>query len=89
MDKVLEKGTKETEMLHVYSSNYSNILVSDWLKLVYNTVIITQQNILHMDISFKEVADGNSYHDLNESWVRDWQGEWNEQPQYILDGGIN
>lgn len=89
VDKVLEKGTKETELLHVYSSNYSNILISDWLKLVYNTVIITQQNILHMDISFKEVADGNSYHDLNESWVRDWQGEWNEQPQYILDGGAN
>ena len=89
VDKVLEKGTKETELLHVYSSNYSNILVSDWLRLVYNTVTITQQNILHMDISFKEVADGNSYHDLNESWVRDWQGEWNEQPQYILDGGAN
>ena len=89
VDKVLEKGTKETELLHVYSSNYSNILVSDWLEMVYTTVEITNKNVLNINITFKKIADANDRPEFTEDWMKEWQGEWDEQPQYILDGGDN
>lgn len=89
IDKVLEKGTQEAELLHVYSGTYTNVLLSDWLEMVYKTVSITDKTVLNVDISFKKIADANDHPDISESWMKEWQGEWNEQPQYILDGGVN
>lgn len=89
VDKVLEKGTQEAELLHVYSGTYTNVLLSDWLEMVYKTVSITDKTVLNVDISFKKIADANDRPDISESWMKEWQGEWNEQPQYILDGGVN
>ena len=89
VDKVLEKGTQEAELLHVYSGTYTNVLLSDWLEMVYKTVSITDKTVLNVDISFKKIADANDRPDLSESWMKEWQGEWAEQPQYILDGGVN
>ena len=89
VDKVLEKGTQEAELLHVYSGTYTNVLLSDWLEMVYKTVSITDKTVLNVDISFKKIADANDRPDISESWMKEWQGEWAEQPQYILDGGVN
>lgn len=89
VDKVLEKGTKEVDLLHIYSSNYNNVLLSDWLEMVYTPVEITNKNILNITISFKKIADANDRPEFTEDWMKEWQGEWNEQPQYILDGGVN
>ena len=86
---MLEKGTKEADLLHVYSSTYNNLLLSDWLEMVYTPVEITNKNILNITISFKKIADANDHPEFTEDWMKEWQGEWNEQPQYILDGGVN
>lgn len=89
VDKVLEKGTKEVDLLHIYSSNYNSILLSDWLEMVYTTVEITNKNVLNINITFKKIADANDLPEFTENWMKEWQGEWREQPQYILDGGGN
>ena len=41
--------------------------------------------MLNVNLLFREIADANDRSEL----AVDWQGEWNEQPQYILDGGVN
>ena len=89
VDKVLEKGIKEVDLLHIYSSTYSNLLLSDWLEMVYTTVEIRNKNVLNINITFKKTADANDRPEFTEDWMKEWQGEWKEQPQYILDGGIN
>ena len=83
VEKLLEKGTIEVELLHVYNSNYS-IILSDWLRTI-NSTIEASNNVLNVNLLFREIADANDRSEL----AVDWQGEWNEQPQYILDGGVN
>jgi len=83
VEKLLEKGTKEVELLHVYNSNY-NIILSDWLRTI-NSIVEASNNVLNVNLLFREIADANDRSEL----AVDWQGEWNEQPQYILDGGVN
>ena len=83
VEKLLEKGTKEVELLHVYSSNY-NIILSDWMRSI-NSTVEGSNKVLNVNLLIKEIADANDSSEL----AIDWQGEWDEQPQYILDGGSN
>ena len=83
VEKLLEKGTTEVELLHVYYSNYS-IILSDWLRTI-NSTVEASNNVLNVNLLFREIADANDRSEL----AIDWQGEWDEQPQYILDGGVN
>ena len=83
VEQLLEKGTTEVELLHVYNSNYS-IILSDWLRTI-NSTVEASNNVLNVNLLFREIADANDRSEL----AVDWQGEWNEQPQYILDGGVN
>ena len=83
VEQLLEKGTAEVELLHVYNSNYS-IILSDWLRTI-NSTVEASNNVLNVNLLFREIADANDRSEL----AVDWQGEWNEQPQYILDGGVN
>ena len=83
VEKLLEKGTKEVELLHVYNSNYS-IILSDWMRSI-NSTVEGSNKVLNVNLLIKEIADANDSSEL----AIDWQGEWNEQPQFILDGGVN
>ena len=83
VEKLLEKGTKEVELLHIYNSNYS-IILSDWMRSI-NSTVEGSNKVLNVNLLIKEIADANDSSEL----AIDWQGEWNEQPQFILDGGVN
>ena len=83
VEQLLEKGTTEVELLHVYNSNYS-IILSDWLRTI-NSIVEASNNVLNVNLLFREIADANDRSEL----AVDWQGEWDEQPQYILDGDVN
>ena len=79
----VEKTFTEQEgtIFSVYNGGYNVLFDSKWYKIQNLLKDITEATTINVQVQYKEYAEGIE--------TADYQGEWNNEPKFIFDGGGN
>ena len=72
---------QEGTIFSVYSGGYNISFDSKWYKIQNTYKYITTTTTINAEVQYKEYAEGIE--------TADYQGEWNNEPKFIFDGGGN
>lgn len=72
---------QEGTIFSVYSGGYNISFDSKWYKIQNTYKYITTTTTINAEVQYKEYAEGIE--------IADYQGEWNDTPKFIFDGGGN
>ena len=80
---IAEKTFTEQEgtIFSVYNGGYNISFESKWYKIQNLFKDITEATTINVQVSYKDYAEGIE--------TADYQGEWNNEPKFIFDGGGN
>ena len=78
-----EKTFTEQEgiIFSVYNGGYNISFESEWYKIQNIYKNITTNTTINVEVNYKDYAEGIE--------TADYQGEWNNEPKFIFDGGGN
>lgn len=74
-------NSQEGTIFSVYNGEYAINFDSKWYKIQTINKNIISASTVNVEANYKEIAEGVE--------TADYQGEWNETPNFILDGGGN
>lgn len=74
-------NSQEGTIFSVYNGEYAINFDSKWYKIQTINKNIISATTVNVEANYKEIAEGVE--------TADYQGEWNETPNFILDGGGN
>lgn len=72
---------QEGTIFSVYNGGYNVSFDSKWYKIQNLLKDITEATTINVQVSYKDYAEGIE--------TADYQGEWNNEPKFIFDGGGN
>ena len=72
---------QEGTIFSVYNGEYNISFESEWYKIQNIYKDITEATTINVQVSYKDYAEGIE--------TADYQGEWNDTPKFIFDGGDN
>ena len=72
---------QEGTIFSVYNGGYNISLDSSWYKIQNLLKDITEATTINVQVQYKDYAEGIE--------TADYQGEWNNEPKFIFDGGGN
>ena len=72
---------QEGTIFSVYNGGYNISFDSKWYKIQNLLKDITEATTINVQVSYKDYAEGVE--------TADYQGEWNDTPKFIFDGGGN
>lgn len=72
---------QEGTIFSVYNGGYNISFDSSWYKIQNLLKDITEATTINVQVSYKDYAEGIE--------TADYQGEWNDTPKFIFDGGGN
>lgn len=72
---------QEGTIFSVYNGGYNISFESEWYKIQNIYKDITEATTINVQVQYKEYAEGIE--------TADYQGEWNNEPKFIFDGGGN
>ena len=72
---------QEGTIFSVYNGGYNISFESEWYKIQNIYKDITEATTINVQVSYKDYAEGIE--------TADYQGEWNNEPKFIFDGGGN
>ena len=72
---------QEGTIFSVYNGGYNISFESEWYKIQNTYKYITTTTTINVEVSYKDYAEGIE--------TADYQGEWNNEPKFIFDGGGN
>ena len=72
---------QEGTIFSVYNGGYNVSFESKWYKIQNLLKDITEATTINVQVQYKEYAEGIE--------TADYQGEWNNEPKFIFDGGGN
>lgn len=72
---------QEGTIFSVYNGEYNISFESEWYKIQNIYKNITTTTTINVEVSYKDYAEGIE--------TADYQGEWNDTPKFIFDGGGN
>ena len=72
---------QEGTIFSVYNGGYNVSFESKWYKIQNLLKDITEAITINVQVSYKDYAEGIE--------TADYQGEWNNEPKFIFDGGGN
>lgn len=72
---------QEGTIFSVYNGGYNISFESEWYKIQNIHKDITEATTINVQVQYKEYAEGIE--------TADYQGEWNNEPKFIFDGGGN
>ena len=72
---------QEGTIFSVYNGEYNISFDSKWYKIQNTYKYITTTTTINVEVSYKDYAEGIE--------TADYQGEWNNEPKFIFDGGGN
>lgn len=72
---------QEGTIFSVYNGGYNISFESEWYKIQNIYKNITTTTTINVEVSYKNYAEGIE--------TADYQGEWNDTPKFIFDGGGN
>lgn len=72
---------QEGTIFSIYNGGYSISFDSKWYKIQNIYKDITEATTINVQVQYKEYAEGIE--------TADYQGEWNNEPKFIFDGGGN
>lgn len=72
---------QEGTIFSVYNGGYNVSFESKWYKIQNLLKDITEAITINVQVSYKDYAEGVE--------TADYQGEWNNEPKFIFDGGGN
>ena len=72
---------QEGTIFSVYNGGYNISFESKWYKIQNIYKDITEATTINVQVQYKEYAEGIE--------TADYQGEWNNEPKFIFDGGDN
>lgn len=72
---------QEGTIFSVYNGEYNISFESEWYKIQNISKNITEATTINVEVSYKDYAEGIE--------IADYQGEWNDTPKFIFDGGGN
>lgn len=72
---------QEGTIFSVYNGGYNISFESEWYKIQNAYKYITTTTTINAEVQYKEYAEGIE--------TADYQGEWNNEPKFIFDGGGN
>ena len=72
---------QEGTIFSVYNGGYNIAFDSKWYKIQNLFKDITEATTINVEVSYKDYAEGIE--------TADYQGEWNNEPKFIFDGGGN
>ena len=72
---------QEGTIFSVYNGGYNISFESEWYKIQNISKNITEATTINVEVSYKDYAEGIE--------TADYQGEWNDTPKFIFDGGGN
>ena len=72
---------QEGTIFSVYNGGYNISFDSKWYKIQNISKNITEATTINVGVSYKDYAEGIE--------TADYQGEWNDTPKFIFDGGGN
>ena len=72
---------QEGTIFSVYNGGYNVSFESKWYKIQNLFKDITEATTINVQVQYKEYAEGIE--------TADYQGEWNNEPKFIFDGGGN
>lgn len=81
-DIVEAASGQETTLYSVYNDEYTLTVDGSWFKgPTIQQVTVDADKMVDVDVELKNIADGNLEHLM--------VGEWNENPEFIFDGGVD
>ena len=72
---------QEGTIFSVYNGGYNISFESEWYKIQNTYKYITTTTTINVEVSYKDYAEGIE--------TAEYQGEWNNEPKFIFDGGGN
>ena len=72
---------QEGTIFSVYNGGYNISFASEWYKIQNIYKNITTNTTINVEVSYKDYAEGIE--------TAEYQGEWNDTPKFIFDGGDN
>ena len=72
---------QEGTIFSVYNGGYNISFESEWYKIQNISKNITEATTINVEVSYKDFAEGIE--------TAEYQGEWNNEPKFIFDGGGN
>lgn len=72
---------QEGTIFSVYNGGYNISFESKWYKIQNIYKDITEATTINVQVQYKEYAEGIE--------TAEYQGEWNDTPKFIFDGGGN
>ena len=72
---------QEGTIFSVYNGGYNISFESEWYKIQNIYKNITEATTINVQVQYKEYAEGIE--------TAEYQGEWNNEPKFIFDGGGN
>ena len=72
---------QEGTIFSVYNGGYNISFESEWYKIQNIYKDITEATTINVQVQYKEYAEGIE--------TAEYQGEWNDTPKFIFDGGGN
>ena len=72
---------QEGTIFSVYNGEYNISFESEWYKIQNIYKNITTNTTINVEVSYKDYAEGIE--------TAEYQGEWNDTPKFIFDGGGN
>lgn len=81
-DIVEAASGQETTVYSVYNDEYTLTVDGSWFKgPTIQQITVDADKTIDVDVELKDIADGNLEHLM--------VGEWNENPEFIFDGGVD